>query len=874
MHTVLNWADSFSAGVGVVGGKGWNLSRLARYGFNVPPGGVLTTGAYATFIATPALAALLSQAEQAGPTPPDPLLEALHQAFMSLPLPTALADDIHAFLHTHDLLAHACAVRSSAVAEDSELASFAGVHHSSLNVTGVAAVLQAIRTCWASAWTKQAISYRHRMGKSAAEAKLAVVIMRMVDAVSAGVAFSCDPRNGREDQIYINANFGLGESVVNGQTPPDEFVVNHQRRGPDWVISERRIAHKTTHTQAQVGGGTHLATTAPAQADQASLPDTMVIQLAQFVMRIYDALGDSAQHQDIEWVYDGQQLHFVQARPVTTQRICQAVAIADQPICWSNGNYRDVLPMPQSMLTWTISQFPIHVILETPLRRTGVPFQQGVSRVRRYHGRGYFNLSLTQWEYFHYFAFKPSLINQAIGGHAPEITPPPISWQQRLRQIWYNLKLNKQRTRLHTRGDEADRGYIAYCDSIQATDWATVSDVALIQALQRICRDYLHWHPLHLMLAVSLGSYTMLNWLLEWRVPGHGTRLAQSLLIDNDNITSAEHGRQLARLAELARQEPEAIGCLKQAESAPFAWRQLPDNSPFKQALTDFLAEFGHRAVYELDIQRPRWREDPSWLLITILGMVEHPPLPTGRRHEARELAWQAIRQQVPRWLHPMIKRLVVKSGIEARQREASKSTLVRILSLTRTIALEAGKRLQRRGLIHQAEDVLHCSLEDLGHLMQGIWSGQGLTNLVQDRAERQQWQYMQPAPDCLEQDRPRHAQPQSRRANNGTVYQGLAVAAGRAGGKVRLLHSPDDGHRLAQGDVLVAPSTDPAWTPLFLRASALITETGGMVSHGAIVAREYGIPAVVNIPGIMQLLKDGAEVEVDGDSGLVICPD
>ncbi|WP_137937958.1 PEP/pyruvate-binding domain-containing protein [Chitinivorax sp. B] len=876
MTWVIDWSAAFEAGAGVVGGKGWNLSRLARYGFQVPAGGVVVAEAYAQFVIQNQLTDKLAAAEQAGAQASATLLADIRQSFLSLPIPVAIEQAIRAFLQQQGLTALPCAVRSSAIAEDSSQASFAGVHHSSLNVLGVTAVIMAIRECWASAWTARAISYRQHMAVAADQAKPAAVIMAMVPAVAAGVAFTCDPRSGREDLVYISANFGLGESVVGGAASPDEFVVDTQRRGPDWHIAERHIGRKEQQTCLIADGGTELVRTDAIDASRPCLPDNAIMRLAQFAIRIFDALGDGEQHQDIEWVYDGTQLHFVQARPVTTRSFCHADAIADQPVFWSNGNYRDVLPMAQSMLTWTSSLYPVSVILHASYHRVRYPVQPGVSWARRYRGRGYFNLSLMQWALHDCFGLSPALINRTIGGHQPEIdVPGKSSWPDRLRRLLRNVRLGAKLTHIRPRGSQ----YIQRVEQEVARHlhhpWHDEPDSTLIKTLNDLGRFFTRQPELHLMLSAGMGTHMALAWLLNRFLAAQGERLAQALVIDSEGITSAEHGQRLAQLADLASGEPDAIALLQTAEHDPFCWRKLPEASTFRQTMDAFLHDFGHRGIYELDLQRPRWREDPSWLLVTLRSMIgrdEHKQLAI-RRRQTRDDAWADIRQHVPRWLHPTIRTMARNAAVEAAQREAAKSAIVRISGLSRLIALEIGRRLQRRGLLLQVEDVFHCSSEDLAQLMTGIWQGQGLITLIADRHERQRQQNAQVAPDLLELDSPRPVQARIQQGENDTVYHGLAVAAGRATGTVRLINSPDDGAQLQHGDVLVAPSTDPAWTPLFLRASALITETGGMVSHGAIVAREYGIPAVVNIPGIMQLLKNGTQVEVDGDRGLVICP-
>jgi rifampicin phosphotransferase len=264
----------------------------------------------------------------------------------------------------------------------------------------------------------------------------------------------------------------------------------------------------------------------------------------------------------------------------------------------------------------------------------------------------------------------------------------------------------------------------------------------------------------------------------------------------------------------------------------------------------------------------PRWREDPSYLLENIKTMLDSADLEKFRQgqQDKGEKASKEIEKAVPFYKRFALKWLVSQAIKGAELRELSKSEIVRVVEPARRLALEMGRRLAAKGILDWCEDIFHCSPSELFSLASGDWDGNGLKTLVSERKQKRVELEALSPPDVILGDVPQFAA--AVHAAPGEALVGLGVASGRAAGKARLLTQPRAG--INKGEILVAPSTDPAWTPLFLQAAAVVMETGGFLSHGAIVAREYGIPAVVNIPGVMKLLKDGEEIIVDGDEGKV----
>jgi pyruvate,water dikinase len=294
-----------------------------------------------------------------------------------------------------------------------------------------------------------------------------------------------------------------------------------------------------------------------------------------------------------------------------------------------------------------------------------------------------------------------------------------------------------------------------------------------------------------------------------------------------------------------------------------------------KSTLEEFLHDFGHRGVYDCHLLNPRWAEDPSWILEQVQRIRENPPA-RDPRETAAEVRRQAERELKRRfgWRTPLLLWLVRRLRAAVAVREAAKSALISLMLPTRRMVLEIGRRLVAAGHLDSPEQTLDFAFIDLECWLRGYWDGAGARELARDRSQRRERWLAETAPDLITEEPDGRlaatAHPQDSRPESG-AWSGISVSPGTASGPARIVQSPTDAAHLRQGDILVAPSTDPGWTPLFLRASAIVMETGGFLSHGAIVAREYGIPAVANVPGILNALQDGETITVDGSAGRVI---
>jgi pyruvate,water dikinase len=699
--------------------------------------------------------------------------------------------------------------------------------------------------------------------------------MEMVDAEAAGVGFSCNPRTGREDRTVINANFGLGESVVGGLVAPDEYHLCQGILFP--VIHEKHIGSKEGLTTAKEGGGSEFIAADVSSGNRGEnrqvLTDSQIIRLARLIVRVFEALGKGEQHQDVEWVLAGNEFHLVQARPVTALPRYTYPALRGQPDIWSNANFRDAIPMVLSTLGWRGMSATIAHVIETPLRMAGYPYLPGVKYTKLHNGRAYYNIAVQQWEFYDSFGVTPGETNELVGGHQPEIETENGDTVPKLSRIGrFYRRMRHLRNILHVRRKATQR--IAqirdYCDQCLKRDCTGMRDDELIGSMGDVVTTRLEFAETFALLSCGSGFINLLTKTLERYFPGRANAVANALLMGNGSITSAEHGFRLLELAECARKEPSVCHFFSSEPFEPFRWKSdLPENSNFKTAFSAFLDQYGHRAVYEADVANPRWREDPSYLLSFIRDVIETADTRKikVKQEQRRKATWLKLKEELTWFRFKTIRWLVSQATKGAETREQGKSEIVRFLEVFRMMSLEIGRRLAERRIIDRPRDVFHCALSELLAVLKGEWDGVGLKVLVAERREEQERLEKLSPPDLIVDGQSRYIEAEAS-VPHGKGLTGLGVAAGRASGRTRLITHPYEGARLKQGEVLVAPSTDPGWTPLFLKASAIVMETGGFLSHGAIVAREYGIPAVCNVPGVMGLLKEGLSVTVDGDEG------
>lgn len=892
MSYVLPFAEAREAGPSRVGGKGWNLGRLAHFGFRIPRGCVIDVAAYWAFLAandlTQPIQALADvPAEEIATEGIMPALDAIRDRILAGALPAGLLTEARAALQAAGVAeTTGLAVRSSATAEDSAGASFAGIHRSYLNILDDNSLADAIRGCYASLWTPTAVAYRRKMGLTDQQVGGALVVQELITSLYAGVAFSADPVTGRRDRVVVNAAYGLGEAVVSGSVEADEYHLHIDHTGPVRIVGGR-IGLKHEAVRPSIDGGTIVEEVGYADRSEPVLSKPQLEELSRVVRRIQDTLGDGDQPQDVEWCYDGWALTITQARPITALPEATFPELAGQATIWSNANLKDATPGVQSPLGWWFNSLTVEVLLRQIFWRGGYEFPEGLTWSRRYNGRIYMNLSALQWAAWDAFGWHPAETSRALGGHQPEIQVPPKAFALSAtgRRRFANLSRMGLLLRRSARTAEASFQRVwDWCAEFERQPFSDryheLDFLKRLWAVEKQRREFLPETMIH-----NVGGLwsSRLTDLLEKRFPGRGQALTSALLTGSEGVTSADVGYVLVEIARLAQGEPAALEFFMGAPDAD--WKIALRSTRTREALEAFFTRFGHRGVYEMEIRNPRYNEDPSFVFATIRSYLQEG-LPESDPRLAAAAKRQAAEAEVKAklGLSPLYPFLLAKARESMRLREGAKSALVRLVRPARLAALAIGRRLVAKKLLESAEEVFLLTGDEIAALLASQWDGKGLRETLAFRQERiTEWEALE-APDVILGDRAvvnlgqipatdrfDHAAPGGRPVQDASgALHGVAVSAGKAEGPARLIRHPREGTVLKKGEVLVAPSTDPAWTPLFLRASAVVMEVGGYLSHGAIVAREYGIPAVVNVAGALSTFKDGQRLLVDGDQGRV----
>jgi pyruvate,water dikinase len=828
----------------MVGGKAAGLGALIRAGFRVPAGFCLTTAAYHAALRAAGFDATRQWAEvvrAAGPGR-DRLLDDCRVRLASLRLPLSVPDSVDAEL---DRLAREAgtddarwAVRSSATDEDGGEATFAGVYRTVLGVTRDR-IARAIVDCWTSLWTTTSLSYHQRMNRRGAPA-MAVVVQLLLAPHAAGVAYSRHPVTGQADLVVINAVPGLAEALVSGQAIPDQIEV---RTGREPQIVARHPAG--------------------ALLSQAALSDADALRLAEQVRSVEQTLGHPV---DIEWAMERGTIWFLQAREIPAR-----ASLTEQTCVWSRANFKETLPeLPSPLGLCFLQDFMEQAILRH-YRTLGCTMPPGLSPVRIVRGRPYINGSLFQ-SFMAQLGGQPESITEQMGGepHPLPVRPPRLPLRTLLRAgLWMEWRMRRAARIAPRWFAEIKR----LADEQSGESLATPEPAALLARLDRLGqRLYANDLTFATVGGVSQGLYA-LHLLLARRLGPDARALLNASLQGRSQAVSAQQILRLVELADAARREPVARSFLTGDPWEPERFRERLDGTAFLRAFDGYLADFGHRALGESDVASPRFAETPAYLLGIVRAHLQAPAARTPdeiRREQetARDAALRRIRAAcgwrlhewlVFRWWHRRLARYL-------NLREANRHALMHFCAATRRLFLAIGERLAGGGALRSSNDIFFLTSEEVREIVRD--RGRDWKAVVETRRAERQRNAMLEAPDTLTGVGLPGTDAESSEATG--LSQGLSISPGYAEGPARLVGSPEDRALVKGGDILVVPVIDPGMAPLFGLAAGVVAEMGGTLSHGAIIVREYGLPALVNVSGAMRILKDGARLSLDASRGEV----
>jgi len=883
-------------GLAAVGGKGYNLIKLARAGFPVPNGYILTTRAYREFVVANNLEMRILAALPASGDDPD-TLEAtsavIRGLFLAGSMPAGIVEAaVQAY---HGLGDPAVAVRSSATAEDLPEMSFAGQQDTYLNVVGADALLQAVVNCWASLWTARAIGYRARNRVPHEGAALAVVVQRMVPAEVSGVLFTANPLSGLRSETVIDATYGLGEALVSGQVEPDHYEVDTKRV----QITKRELGSKALAIHPLDGGGTRRET--PQGADRQALPDDQILALAALGQRVAAEYG---QPQDIEWALAGGQLSLLQSRAVTSLfPTPEGVPAEPLQVFTSFGAVQGMLdpmtPLGRDVMTH---------IFAMGARLLGIHYRPDNQSVLYVSGE-------------RLWARVTTLLRNSVGRKAvpvvlefvepgtreailavlkePDLQPTRegISWHARrqiarlLLPVAGNVLLNwlsprTRREKIVARGESVLAITAERCASLHGTPHERLGQLARV--LPDVMENYL---PRTFILFVSAVASAMAAFnLLRLRIkatPTEDANWTDTLLEVTRGVPhnpTTEMDLALWEAARAIQQNPESAAEFADHTPAELAGRyRLGDMSAaLSQVLEGFLQRYGGRGFCEIDLGRPRWSEDPTHVFEVLNGYLQIPPGESApdavfaRGAASGEAALDrlvaALRKTRGGWLKAWQARFLGRRVRELMgTREAPKFFVVRLFARVRWALLEIGAELVQSGELARPDDLFYLKFNELQALAAETpgQPGKDWQKMIAERRE------------AFEREGLRRQIPRLLLSDGRAFYDGMTgsgpdgqltgspVSPGVVEGRVRVVLDPRKAG-LLPGEILVCPGTDPSWTPLFLTAAGLIMEVGGMMTHGAVVAREYGIPAAVGVDRATQRLQTGQLVRLNGSSGII----
>jgi pyruvate,water dikinase len=858
----------------IAGGKGAGLNRLIRGGFPVPPGFLISTQAYAAVVEVNHL----TDAIAAGNA------ERLQRAFDECVIPEHIARSIqHAYRELTDNGRVPVAVRSSATAEDLIEASFAGQQDSFLNVSCEESLWTSIRRCWASLWNDRAQAYRAQHGIDTSNISIAVVIQQMVAADAAGVLFTINPVSHEEREVVINATWGLGDALVSGRVSPDSFVLDKQSN----ELSSQVIGNKALMSVPAADGVVEVAVD-ESKRNQPSLTPALAAELATLGREIEAMLG---RPQDIEWAVSSGRPVILQARPVTVSRLPDREIppgddnwpITDErPVqefdLWTHADMAERWPEPVTPLTWSLADLTTNSNFAYALRDMGGQQRNDIQWARRLFGRVYMNEGALAELLFH-AGMPTSVADAALGSGLPSSLrlDAPLQPRRLIRSLPRMVRTSLQRTR-------SERKYRAFfvdaerwLDEYTRRDLDTPDDGELWHEIAGVWMvRFNRGIDLHAD-ATSQAMSTL--WILGGLVKrwGGGENMARDLVSGLEDVRSAEMAPALWTIAtELHRAGLAGIVLGNEPTSALSYLRTEPAAVPAMRLLGQFLRQHGHRATIEGELRYPRWVEAPEQVLGLLKGYLLDPGMADPRVTEAanrRRLEAQAaaFTKRLGRVRGPILHLLVRRGRQLVSLRDNGQDYMVRLLLPIRALCARLGTRWAARGWLASADDVFFLHWHEMEDLSVGGDSARhtDLQAGVAARKAAYEYWFTVAAPDVVGHDGLPIAvnvvDPDS-----AIHLKGIPASSGRARGIARIARSPQEAAQLRRGEILVARSTDPGWTPAFALAGGLVLEVGGQLSHGAIVAREYGLPAVMNVPDVLVRIRSGQMITVDGSLGTV----
>ncbi|WLQ53043.1 phosphoenolpyruvate synthase [Streptomyces poriferorum] len=848
--------------VAVVGGKGAHLGGLSQIeGVRVPPGFCVTTDAFRRVMAeVPSIEDRLDQLSRLNPDDRETirtLSAQIRRTIEGIAIPGDLAAAITGRLARLGDRA-ACAVRSSATAEDLPTASFAGQQDTYLNVLGPAAILQHISRCWASLFTERAVTYRQRNGIDHRTVHMAVVVQQMAFPEAAGILFTADPVTGNRKVATVDAGFGLGEALVSGLVNPDVFKVR------DGEVVARTIAAKERAVLALPDGGTKEVAIGVERQEQPALTDAQVVRLVGLGRRIEAHFG---RPQDIEWCLVDDGFQIVQSRPITTLFPVPETDDEDNHVYVSVG-HQQMMTDPMKPLGFSMWQRTAMVAMHEAGGRLFVDVTgrlaspAGRAALLEVMGKGDPLVRDALETVLDRDDFVPSLPDTAPGKPPAGGAPAPIETDPAI----------------VTELIEVSRASVAALERDIRTKTGPALFDFLLEAFEEHKRVLGDRVSMQVIMAGMEATWWLNDRLEEWL--GEKNAADTLTLSAPDNVTS-EMGLALLDVADVIRPRPEVVDFLRGVEHVRDdafldELAKVTGGPEAREAIEAYLDRYGMRCVGEIDITRPRWRERPTTLVPVILDNVRNFGRgAAGRRFEEGRQRAQKKEQEVLSRLRVLpdgdqkadeAKRMIDRVRTFIGYREYPKYGIVSRTFVYKQALLREAERLVEDNVLRDKEDVFYLTFQEFHEVVR---SNRLDERLIQRRKDAFRSYHALTPPRVLTSDGEALTGAYRRDDVPAGALTGVPVSAGTIEGRARVILDMSEAD-LEAGDILVTAFTDPSWSPLFVGIAGLVTEVGGVMTHGAVIAREYGLPAVVGVEQATRLIRDGQRIRVHGTDGYV----
>ncbi|RXY99875.1 phosphoenolpyruvate synthase [Fictibacillus sp. S7] len=859
---VLNFREIEKTQLLLVGGKGLNLGELSNIQeIQVPEGFCVTTEAFQKALEpNEAVHTHLQQLTMLQINDREKISEMsqkIRQIIEDVKFPSEVITSVHRYLSEFGE-EHAYAVRSSATAEDLPHASFAGQHDTYLNIIGSDAILKHIRKCWSSLYTDRAIFYRMQNGFDHSQVSLSVIVQRMIFPQASGILFTADPVTSNRKVLSIDASFGLGEALVSGLVSADNYKVKEDK------ITDKMIAAKKLAIYALEEGGTVTQQIDPQHQTLQTLTDQQILQLAHIGRQIEAYFSYP---QDIEWCLADDTFYIVQSRPITTLYPIPEEADDENRVYISVGH--------QQMMTDAIKPLGLSFFLlvtPAPMRKAGGRlFVDVTQRLASPGSQKGFLQAMGQ----HDPLLKDALMNVIEREHFIKSVPDDENAQGQRKPGPPVPAPNENDPTVVTELIKKSQASIEELKhTIQAKSGSDLIDFILedIQELKRILFD-------PQSTAVFMAAFDASAWLNKHMDEWLGEKNAADTLSQSvpHNITS-EMGLALLDVADVIRPYPEVIAFFQHVKGENFLSEldQVEGGQQTREAIYDFLSKYGMRCAGEIDITRDRWSEKPTALLPLILSNIKNlEPNESRRRFEqGRQAALQKEQELVERLMMlPDGKQKAEETKRKIRilrnfigYREYPKYGMVNRYFIYKQALLKQADQLVQNNVIHEKEDIYYLTFEELREVVR---TNQLDNQIISKRKDEYQLFEKLTPPRVITSEGEIPAGQYKRENLPADAIVGLPVSTGVIEGRARVIVNMEDAD-LEEGDILITSFTDPSWTPLFVSIKGLVTEVGGLMTHGAVIAREYGLPAVVGVENATKLIKDGQRIRVNGTEGYI----